>query len=621
MQTAREMRGGGGGTISIRLGGGVYRLEKAIELTPADSNLIIEAAPGERPVISGGRGIGGWRKASLNGRECWAADVPAVKEGKWFFRELWVNGKRAIRARQPNAGKYLHVKESPDATANWDQGQSRFRFDGADIPPAPFSYGAEAIVMTRWDESRMPIKSVDAAQHLANFARRSQWRMEPNDPYWLEGDGRWFDEPGEFFLDRAGGTVYYLPRAGEEIDKIEAIAPALTQLVVLRGSPKEKKFVENITVRGIVFAHTQWMLPDADFATTQPASGGFTQAAIPVPAAVRGQGVRNLAFENCTFRDMGTWGLELGHATQQCRVSHCTFRDLGAGGIKLGDDSIHQGGGEQTFGNEIADCEIADAGHVFPSAVGVWVGQAFDNRIVHNEIHDLYYSGISAGWSWGYGDSLNRGNVIAHNHVHHIGQKSDGDGPILADMGAVYLLGGRNGTVVRNNVLHDVNGVRIAWGAYLDEGCCDVRVENNLIYRTSHGAFHQHYGRENIVRNNIMALGRELQVWRSREEDHLSFTFEHNLVYWSNGSPLTRTSPKNVKFDRNVYSGIKADDFRAGGVTWEQWRAAGEDANSTVTVQPIFVDAENGDFRLKGSVAEKVGFVPFSFDDVGPRRK
>ena len=599
---------------AIQLGGGVYLIEKPIVIAPEDSGLIIEAKPGETPVLSGGRRIERWRTAKFNGRDCWAADVPTAKEGQWFFRELWIDGKRATRSRRPDRGSYFHVVDSPDAGEKWDAGQSRMRFDGNDVPPGPFSFGAEAIVMSRWVESRLPIRSVDADKHLVDFSRVSQWRMEKADPYWLEGDGRWLDQPGEWFLDRAGGTIYYLPLPGQSIDRIEAIAPAATTLIELRGT--SKTFVENVTFRGISFAHTQWTLPDVDPATTKPtASGGFAQAAIPVPAAVAGQHLRNVTFERCAFRNLGTWGLELGTASQNCRVDRCTFTDLGAGGIKLGDGTIHQGAGEQTFANRIEHCEIADAGNVFPSAVGIWIGQAFDNVIAGNHIHDLYYSGISAGWSWGYGDSLNRGNIIERNRVHHVGKKSDGDGPILSDMGCVYLLGARNGTVVRNNHFHDVAGVKYGgWCIYLDEGSSDVVVENNLAHHATHGLFHLHYGRDNIVRNNVFAFGgTEQQIVRTREEDHNSFTFERNIVCWT-GRPMTKSSPKNVKFDRNVYAGVKEADFRAGGKTWQEWRAAGEDAGSFLTDQTIFRDAEKGDFAMQNeSLAKRIGFVPFEW--------
>jgi hypothetical protein len=276
------------GAGRVVLHGGTYFLGAPIVLTSANSGLTIEAAPGETPILSGGRRIDGWRAAKLNGRDCWAADVPGVRDGQWFFRELWIDGRRAIRARLPDAGKYFHVVESPDAGKQWDVGQTRMRFDGDDVPPGPYADRADLIVLSRWVESRLPIRNVDAKEHLVEFFRTSQWRMEKGDLYWLEGDGRFLDRPGEWFLDCAAGVVYYLPLSGQKIDAIEAIAPVGTTLIELRGEPADaKKFVENVTFRGLTFAHTQWMLPEPDRSTTKPSgSGGFAQAAIPVPAAV-----------------------------------------------------------------------------------------------------------------------------------------------------------------------------------------------------------------------------------------------------------------------------------------------------------------------------------------------
>jgi hypothetical protein len=123
-----------------------------------------------------------------------------------------------------------------------------------------------------------------------------------------------------------------------------------------------------------------------------------------------------------------------------------------------------------------------------------------------------------------------------------------------------------------------------------------------------------------VIRNNIFALGREVQLWRSREEDHQSWSFERNLVYWTSG-PLIKTLPKGMAFDHNVYAGLPMKDFRAGDLTWEQWRAAGEDKNSILFDGPVFADVAKDDFHVKYKVDPVIGFVPFSWDDVGPRAK
>ncbi|HEV2293429.1 MAG TPA: right-handed parallel beta-helix repeat-containing protein [Tepidisphaeraceae bacterium] len=603
--------------VILRLAAGMHVLNEPLVLTSADSKLTIEAAAGATPVISGGRRISGWRKAQLNGADCWAVELPEVRDGNWFFRELWVNGKRATRARHPNSGTFA-VVGTPDPAPSWQEGHTRFTFKSGDVPAGPFAFGAEVLAMTRWVESRLPIRSVDLEQNIVSFWRLSQWALAAGDPYWLEGDPRWLDAPGEWHLDREHGTLYYRALPGQAMDEMDVVAPALTHLIELRGAPERDDYIENLTFRGVTFAHAEWMHADPDPATTKPVSGGFSQAARGVPAAVGGEGVRNSTFEGCVFAHLGTYGLDLGRGSQSNRITRCTFRDLGAGGIKLGSPSIHQEKREQTFGNVIEDCDIGDGGHLFPSAVGIWVGQASDNRIAHNHIHDFWYTGISLGWTWGYGESLNVGNLVERNHIHHIGQPQGQDAPILADMGAVYTIGARTPTIFRGNHIHDVMGRHFAWGIYLDEGASDVIVEDNLVYRTQHGGFHQHYGKDNLVRNNIFAYGRDLQVMRSLVEDHHSFTFVNNVVCWESGSLLDK-GPPGLTFDRNLYGPINEADFRAAGMTWEQWRGLGMDVNSTIA-DPMFVDPQIGDFTTKpGSPVERMGLKVPAAPDVGPR--
>jgi hypothetical protein len=596
--------------VTLHLAPGTHALTAPLVLTSEDSGLTID---GKNAIVSGGRHITGWRAAKLNGIDVWATELPEVHDGRWFFRELWVDGQRATRARHPNRGTFA-VVTTPDPAPDWQTPHGRFIFKEGDVPAGPFAFGAEAIAMCRWVESRLPIASVDVSNRIVNFSRLSQWALAAGDPYWLEGDGRWLDAPGEWFLDRAAGTLYYRSLPGQAMDKIDAVAPVLTHLVEMRD-------VENLTVRGVTFSHVEWMMPEPDTAaTTKPtASGGFPQAANGVPAAVKGEGLKNCPFDGCAFANIGTYALELGRASQNNRVTRCTFRDLGAGGIRIGDGAIRKDRVEQSFGNVIEDCDIGDGGHVFPSAVGLWLGQTSGNRVAHNYIHDFWYTGVSLGWSWGYGESLCTDNVIERNEIHHIGQPTGQDAPILADMGGIYTVGGRKGTVFRGNRIHDVNGLRFAWGIYLDEGASDVIVEDNLVYRTQHGGFHQHYGKDNIIRGNIFALGRDAQIMRTRVEDHQSFTFTNNVVYWKSGI-MMENGPSRVVFDRNVYGPIAESDFRAGGMTWSQWRAAGMDANSIVA-DPMFVDPEKGDFSLKpGSPVAKMGLKVPPPSEVGPRK-
>ena len=345
--------------------------------------------------------------------------------------------------------------------------------------------------------------------------------------------------------------------------------PRLAQVVRLAGDPVAGKFVEHMTFRGIGFAHTAWYFDHktvgqqgaADIADREwsfkpdPSRSGFHQAAIGVPAAVSGSGVRICTFDHCQILHVGTYGLELARGCQKNRITRCTLADLGAGGIKIGEVAIRGTPNDETAFNEISDCTIADGGNQFPSCVAVWIGQSHDNLVTHNDIHGFWYTGISIGWTWGYGPSAAQRNTVEYNHVHHIGVKADGVEPILSDMAAIYTLGNQEGSRIRFNRFHDIAALKYGgWGIYFDEGTTHMVAENNLVYRTTHGGFHQHYGRENTVRNNIFAFGRDAQIQRSRVEDHESFLFERNIVLWDQGALLAGDWHQlNVRFDHNTY--------------------------------------------------------------------
>jgi hypothetical protein len=615
------------------VGGGLFFVEAPVVLTSEDSGLVLAAWPGAKPVVSGGRPIAGWKEVTVQGKKLWAADIPSARDGKWYFRELWVNGQRATRARHPNRG-YLGIAELPDKAGEWTQGQTRFRFREGDLKAWGSITNAEVVAMAKWVESRLPVAGVDEKERIVTFSKRSVFGLEPGDLYYAEGAFEFLDEPGEWYLDASTGTLYYMPRPGEQIAEVQAIAPVLPQVVRFEGKPEAGHFVERIVVRGLTFSHTEWCFPEGFHrgknkpeVSPEPKAevGGFAQAAVGVPGAVWGEGVCDCVFEDCRFSSVGNYGLELARGCQRNRIIQCEFSDLGAGGLKIGETSIRDQAAEQTGGNEISGCHIHDGGKMFASGIGIWIGQSPSNRILHNLIHDFYYTGISIGWTWGYGPALATNNTVTLNHVHHIGVKSDGDGPILSDMGGIYTLGKQPGTTVRNNLWHDIAGIRYGgWGIYFDEGSSGIVAESNVVYRTTHGGFHQHYGETNVFRNNILAFGRDQQIQRSRPEPHVSFSFVTNIVYFDSGTLLTGNwdGDENYKMDWNLYfdarPDAKPDQVRVGPCTWEKWQERGHDQHSLVA-DPLFLAPRENDFRLQpSSPAFKLGFQSIDLSHVGP---
>jgi parallel beta-helix repeat protein len=288
---------------------------------------------------------------------------------------------------------------------------------------------------------------------------------------------------------------------------------------------------------------------------------------------------------------------------------------MGGGGVKVGETVKRPVEADQNFENVISDNEIHNLGLVYPAAHGIWVAQSSRNTISHNDIHDLFYTAISVGWTWGYAANQCNHNIIEFNHLYNIGKG------MLSDMGAIYTLGVQEGTVIRNNLIHDVTSFTYGgWGIYPDEGSSNLVIENNIVYRTKSAGFHQHYGANNMVRNNIFALGSEYQIMRTRVEDHLSFTFDRNIIYFESGLLLgSNWTGTQYRMNHNIYWDARGNPMRPAGKSWDEWKASGQDTDSVIA-DPMFADPSAGNFKLSPrSPAWKLGWKAIDMSTVGPR--
>jgi parallel beta-helix repeat protein len=143
-------------------------------------------------------------------------------------------------------------------------------------------------------------------------------------------------------------------------------------------------------------------------------------------------------------------------------------------------------------------------------------------------------------------------------------------------------------------------------------------MENNLVYNCKNSGFHQHYGKENIIRNNIFAFNIRSQLQATRVEEHRSISFTNNIVYFDKGTLLSSNWHKfNLLADKNIYWDTRTKDVRFADKSFAEWKAAGKDSKSLIT-DPLFRNPAVFDFGFKNlSAARKIGFIPFDYSKAG----
>ena len=479
--------------VVIELGEGRYELSEPLQFTPADSGLTIRARTGSAPILSGGRQITNWSRAK--GMR-WTAELPDVKAGRWCFRQFVVNDQRAVRARWPNAGCELRIATVAD-------GVKSFTFNRALLGENFGGQDAELVVCQNWSVSRARVASSEAQCLVTDtpvgMTAQSATMACPGMPAFIENIRAGLDQPGEWFLDCRAGLLTYLAREGGPPP--DAVAPVLTQLVRITGT--KHKPVRELRFEGVCFEHTDFPLPAAGYGEIQAAHYGSAPGA-PThvqPVAVECAYAEGVRFEHCRFAHLNNSAIGFGPGCRSNALTGCVIEDIGGTGVMIG----WRGTGEVKDGpegkidgdwadpadvpvaNEVANCVIRRCGADSFGAVGVFAAFSAQTRIAHNHIYDLPYSGISLGYRWDATPTSQVRCVAEYNHIHDVMKQ-------LTDGGGIYTLGLQPGTVLRGNLIHDVQ--RSAWayggaqnnGFFIDEGSKGFLFESNVVYKTSGGA-------------------------------------------------------------------------------------------------------------------------------------
>ena len=554
----------------IELRGGTHLLNETLVLGPGDSGLTLRARAGETPLVTGARRLESWRLVAGQ-PGVWETLIPDVRDAGWDLRQLFWDGRRQIRARTPNEGFFRATGRlgtnspislpfrSGDLLANWARP------------------GVELVMLMKWTDLRVPLREIDSKKLEATLpgGPRPYWMDELDARYWVENTIEGLDVVGEWAVDSRSGLLRWWAPGEVDPNQGRVMAARLTELVRVAG--EEGKPVRHLAFEGITWAESSYSIPPEGLISPQ--------AAVPIGGAWRATFAVDCRIENCRFINLGGYGLELARGCQNWVVRGNEFRELGAGGIRLGEpEEANPPPQRSNHGHQITDNTLTGLGRVFAPAVGIIVFHSGTNRIAFNHLSDLYYTGISIGWNWGYQQTACRENVIENNLVEHVGQGR------LSDMGGIYTLGPQPGTVIRNNVFRDIVSYGYGgWGLYTDEGSTGILIENNVATGCKSAGFHQHYGRDNVVRFNLLAFNREHELMRTREEPHRSFWFTNNVVILDSGELLGSNwggTPEQFLLDQNLYFdarfGLETSRYRFGKDTWAQWQGRGQDLHSRI---------------------------------------
>ena len=525
LQEARLRRlHGEEGTPVLQLQAGTYRLSQPVVIRPEDNGTRIVG--GEGVVISGGVQIGGWRR---EGR-LWVADVPLWNGSPLEFRQLWVNGRKAIRARDvpveadtPGGDPF----EKMNRILSVDKARETIYIPQNAVANSSLftshSSLPEMVLHEMWCIANLRIKSVsvqgdslaltfhDPESHIHFMHPWPSPMVTPdrkhNSAFYLTGAKTLLDEPGEWHLDIRNQKLYYMPRPGEDMRTAEVIAPALETLLRVEGTPDEP--VTDVSIEGIAFEHSTWLRPSLMGHAPLQAGMYMTEAYKIRPQISRPNGDHKLdnqgwvgrpaaavtvncaerfSLSACTFRHTASTALDYHLYVNGGAVDHCTFSDIGGTAILAGSFGPESHEAHKPYdptdrreictGLSINANRIDDAANEDWGCLGIAAGFVRNISITNNEISNVSYTGISLGWGWNQQTCAMANNTVGGNYIHHYARHN-------YDCAGIYTLGSQPHTFIEENVIDSichpsyVHDPEHWFYLYTDEGSSYITVRNN----------------------------------------------------------------------------------------------------------------------------------------------
>ncbi|MCL5097961.1 MAG: right-handed parallel beta-helix repeat-containing protein [Candidatus Omnitrophica bacterium] len=499
--------------ILVAIRGGTYQQPRKLVFGPEDSgtakySITYGAMPGETVIISGGLRLTGWKRGF---GEIWTTLLPRMTAGLQdsYFRQLFVNGQRAVRARTPNANDknpWWTIKSSVADPGQPDPDRTTFTLS-VDHPIKAWKNIAdvELVWIFNNDGSRSRLGVVNEAEQTFPLPPPHQWTPKflpgeyqighpvPSRSCYFENALEMLDQPGEWYFDRQTRILSYWPRPGEDLETAEVVAP-IVQNTLLEVAGTRQHPVQNLHFQGIRLAYVDWPLPSYGF-TAMFGCLQWTIGTQPEPflkfhwidSALKFENARGCSFTDGAVEHAGAIGIGLLRGTAAITLEGNDIHDLGGGGIVLGKlrnrDTLKWA--DQIVPGEAVDYQI-DNNHIhhcgtdYFGSIGIFMTLCRNSRIAHNLIHDIAYSGIVVSGNEDKSTPFAGGNVVEANHIHHVMQTA-------VDGAGIYVSFPQSdpGAAVRWNLIHDVQR---ASGIYLDAvrpqlGCTNYQFENNFIFQ------------------------------------------------------------------------------------------------------------------------------------------
>jgi len=511
------------GGITIYMEGGTYAFYEPVFIRPEDSGTkesptIIHSVDDEKVILSGGISINGWKKQG----KVWVADVPVFNGRPLDFRQLWVNGKKAVRARD------VEDFEKMNRICSVDEKNEILYVPAVSIRRLIDNKGnlkakyAEMVLHQMWCVANLRIRSVEVqGDSVAIRFHQPESRIQfehpwprpmvtkdgHNSAFYLTNACELQDVPGEWYHDMDARKVYYYPREGEKMQEAEVIVPAVETLVRVEGTLDRP--VCHIRFEKITFSYTTWMRPSEKGHVPLQAGMYLTDGYRIGPkmqrnylnhpldnqgwlgrpaAAVRVVAARQIDFERCRFEHLGSTGLDYEEAVQGGVVRGCLFRDIAGNGLLVGSFSpaAHEthlpydpaDRREVCTQQQINNCYFTEIGNEDWGCLAIAAGYVGDVNIEHNEISEVPYSGISLGWGWTQTVNCMRNNRVHANLIHHYAKH-------MYDVAGIYTLGSQPKSYVTENCVHSiykpgyVHDPNHWFYLYTDEGSSFITVRDN----------------------------------------------------------------------------------------------------------------------------------------------